>query len=639
MEFHVRIIVALLLALSISGCSFVEEAFLSPGEKVNRAFPPSADIRATEETLRDLVSDDESAQEKLSAQYGALREIRGLTCVKSLAISRFDSVDNIRKLPVSRDCLIAQDEVLLRFLQIKQVERRLSQAALRSKTPLEAPAFVSPGLPISSGISAPTAGVAILRGTRGELLSIEIPSGKPIVKLPQLSDARFHDALLSPNGRVLALPGGYGKGVTFFDTETGAVLWQNREIYNVLVWLPELLAAVASGSDGQLLIIDFQSGEFAAGLPALKRQSWALPLQDGRIAIGAGQKLSLVTYERGANGIQGTILKHLTIKTGPGVTSLRPTSMLDGRVLFFVSGRDLMKLDLESGQETLWKTGEFIGNRYAKLSESTVLVDAYERPVRTRPWALNIEEASLSPIETEEGSAGILYELDGRAGFMRREHDGVWFGLHLQQGKPLALAEFLSKRNLERQMAKLEAMAQQSSTTGGQTLLKDGRLRPSPPVYSVRQPSIPRFPRLDHGSTSVPFAEVAKDAQIEGIGVYESSNNLSKGPGNRPGSITLAVRPTAKPLILVLSSYESVTWRISPQGKDSIKLILLSSYYPSSIEGAGNARTVVINGGYAYSRDSEAYAHLRQAVMGQTGRDIQTFQGSYKGSHFSVGGR
>ena len=181
-------------------------------------------------------------------------------------------------------------------------------------------------------------------------------------------------------------------------------------------------------------------------------------------------------------------------------------------------------------------------------------------------------------------------------------------------------------------MAKLEAMTQQSSTTAGQTMLGGGGLRPFPPGYTAQQP-------LELPSTAIPFADVAKDAQIEGVGVYESSNNLYKGPGNRPGSISLAIRPTARPLILVLSSYESVTWRISPQDKNNIKLILLSSYYPSSIEGAGNARTVVINGGFAYSRESEDYAHLRQAVMGQTGKDIQFFQGSYKGSHFSVGGQ
>ncbi|MDT4849599.1 hypothetical protein FQZ97_837250 [compost metagenome] len=308
--------------------------------------------------------------------------------------------------------------------------------------------------------------------------------------------------------------------------------------------------------------------------------------------------------------------------------------MLNGRVLLFVTGSDLMKLDLDSGQETLWKTGDFIGNRYAKLSESTILVDSYERSISTRPWALNIEDTSLTPIETQEGSSGILQELDGRVGFLRREHDGVWFGLDLQQGAPVKLAEFLSKRNLERQMAKLEAMTRQSS---GQSSLSPGgsASRQSTPGYVVPSPSDARLPQRD---TSPPFADVARNAQIEGVGVYESSNTLPQGPGNRPGSVSLAIRPTAKPLILVLSSYESVTWRIT-RGKDSIKLILLTSYYPSKVEGAGNVRTVVMNGGSAYSRDDEDYAQLRQAVMGQTGKDIQIFQGSYQGSHFLVGGQ
>ncbi|MCY1290175.1 hypothetical protein D9M68_431400 [compost metagenome] len=629
-----RIFAVSLLALCISGCSFIEEIFLTPAEKVNRAFPPSAEVRATEESLRALMEGDESAQEKVAAKYEVLREIRGLTCAKSQVISRFDSVADIRKLPVSRDCLNQQDEILLRFLQIKQVDRRLSQPALRPLVRLAAPTLVSPGIPIYAGIAAPAAGVAILSGTRGELLSIEIPSGKPIVSLPVLSGARFHDALLSPNGRILALQGGDGAGVTFFDTETGAVLWQARTVSSLLAWLPELSAAVASGLDGQPLTVDFQSGELATGAPLLQRQSWALPLPGGRIAIGNGRQLSLIAYERGASGIQGTILKSLTIKTGQGVTSLRPTSMLNGRVLLFVTGSDLMKLDLDSGQETLWKTGDFIGNRYAKLSESTILVDSYERSISTRPWALNIEDTSLTPIETQEGSSGILQELDGRVGFLRREHDGVWFGLDLQQGAPVKLAEFLSKRNLERQMAKLEAMTRQSS---GQSSLSPGgsASRQSTPGYVVPSPSDARLPQRD---TSPPFADVARNAQIEGVGVYESSNTLPQGPGNRPGSVSLAIRPTAKPLILVLSSYESVTWRIT-RGKDSIKLILLTSYYPSKVEGAGNVRTVVMNGGSAYSRDDEDYAQLRQAVMGQTGKDIQIFQGSYQGSHFLVGGQ
>lgn len=628
MEFPVRLITASLLVLSLSGCSFVEEVFLSASEKLNRAFPPSAEVRATEESLGILLAEDAPAKKAFVAQYESLREIRGLTCGKNLAISKFDSLADIRKLPVSHDCLNQQDQILLRFLQAKQVERRLSQDALRPFAPLAAPNFVAPGVPISTGVAASAANVAVLSGTRGELLSVEIPSGKPIVKLPTLNGAQFHNALLSPNGRILALAPGYGKGLKLFDTETGTTLWENSEINQLLVWLPELSAALASDSEGRLTVLDFRSGEPASEVPALKRQSWAVSLPGHRVAIGNGQVISIMTFERGANGIEGTILKSLTISSGAGVTSLRPTSMLDGHALFCVTMRDLMKLDLDTGEETVWKTGEFIGNRYAKLSESTVLVDAYESAVKTRPWALNIEDATISPVQSKNGKGGIISELDGRAGFMRREMDGIWFGLQLPLGDPVALDEFLSSRNLERQMAKLDAMTRQNLVVSP---LQAGAAILPMTGYAIgqaqRQPAGP-----------APFAELARKAQIEGVGVYESSNPLPSGPGNRPGSISLAVRPTAKPLILVLSSYESVTWRIM-QGKDNIKLILLSSYYPSRVEGAGNVRTVVINGGAAYSRTSEGYLQLQRAVAEQTGQTVQIFQSSYQGAHFAVGGQ
>lgn len=621
-----RRVAALLLVLSLSGCSFVEELFLSSGEKVNRAFPPGAEVRATEDALRNLVGDDDAAWKPIAAQYEALREIRGLTCTKRFTLSRFDSVETLRKLPVSRDCLNAQDAILLRFLQIKQVERRLAQGPLRPMAPLQAPTLVAPGIDLFSGISAPAAGVAVLSGVRGELLSVEMPSGKPIVKLPTLLEARFHDALLSPNGRVLALGKGFRSGVTFFDTETGAVLWDAPAISDLLAWLPGLSAALVNDAGGQLAIIDFQSGELAAGAPALKQQSWAVPLPDGRIVAGTGRTVSLIAYERGANGVEGTISRTFTIASGSGVTSLRPTPMLNGRALFFVSGRDFMQLDLESGEEKLWQTGEFISNQYAKLDESSVLLDAYVSPVKRQPWVLNIEDASFAPVETRQGSDGILYALDGRAGFMRRNHDGMWFGLELKRGAPVALDDYLSQRNLERQMAKLAAM---TAPPAAQALSRGRDLRSAPPLAPLPTPGQGDFP--------VPFAQLAKDALIEGVGVYESANTLPQGPGNRPGSISLAVRPSTRPLVLVLSSYESVTWRIT-QGRERIGLILLSSYYPSSVQGAQGVRTVLISGGHAHAREGEGYPRLNQAVRAQTGKDIQVFQGSYYGTNFSVGG-
>ncbi len=56
MEFRLRLVTGIALVLSLSGCSFVEATLLSAGEKLNRAFPPSPQVRVAEETLRDSLS-------------------------------------------------------------------------------------------------------------------------------------------------------------------------------------------------------------------------------------------------------------------------------------------------------------------------------------------------------------------------------------------------------------------------------------------------------------------------------------------------------------------------------------------------------------------------------------------------------
>ncbi len=621
-----RLLAVPLLALSLAGCSLIEEVLLSPSEKINRAFPPQAAVRASEEALDRLLEHDAAARQSLAARYQTLREIRGLTCGRDLVIGRFDSVAEVSQLPVSRDCLNEQDQILLRFLQIKQIERRLAQPALRPLTPLGAPTLVAPGVPLVAGVAASAAGVAVLRGTRGEHLAVEIPSGKPIVRLPTVGDAPFHNALLSPNGRVLALPAGHGGGVVFLDMETGTPLWEERNIQQLLAWLPELSAALVTTADGGLAAVDLRAGELTGVLPALKRLTWAVNLPDGTLAAGTGRSVVRLGFARSAARIEGTLLKTHSLQRGAGVTSLRPTAMLDGRALVFVSMRDLMKLDLQTGEETLWKTGEFIANRYAKLSESTLLVDAYERPVSSSAWVLDIEKATLAPVETAEGNSGILQELDGRLGFLRRTHDGIWFGLDQRTGSPLPLEDFLSARNLALQEAKLATMTRESSRQPGY---------PAPYAYP-HEPG--RGPAIEAPPSPPPFAALAKGARIEGVGVYESVARRPNGPGNRPGEISLTVRPSSDPTILVLSSYESITWRIT-SGQQHLKLILLSSYYPSRVEGAGDVRVVVINGGHAYNREGADYARLRRAVLGQTGRDLEVFQGSYQGAHFMVGDR
>ncbi len=624
-----RSLALVLLSLSLTGCDRIEALFLSPAEKINRAFPPSAEVRATAEDLQSHVGTDTPLGNEIAAHYGNRLELRALTCAQGLMISRIDTVEQVRQQPIRRDCLNDQDLALLEFLQIRQVGWRLGLPALSPLQPLGEPQLSSPGLPIFSGIAASAANVAVIRGTSGDLLSLQIPSGKTMAKLPRRQDAQTHTARLSPNGRVLALTSGYNRGLEFLDTETGTVLWETDRLNRFLTWLPALSTGLASDLRGQLTIIDFEAGEIQQGAPVLQRQTWATPLMPGssRIAIGALHNVNVIDYQRTPEGVQGEIVRQLKLSSGAGVTSRGPTAMRDSKSLLLVSVNDLMTVDLASGQETLWKTDRLIAANYAKLSESSVLVDVYDSPTKSTPWVLNIEDSTMAPVTTEAGRQGILFELEGRTGFLRREHDGIWFGDRLQQGEAQALEEFLRARNLERQMAKLNAMTQ-----GHAAAVNDLIRRAPPRVPSQGSGLSPKTPVLSAGQ----YAQQAKGARIEAIGVYESSKGLPQGPGNRPGQVRVDIGSSSQPQVLVLSSYESVRWQINPQPGSQIKLILTSSYYPAFVEGAGSIPVATIGTASAYRRDSEDYGRLTSEVLRLTLQPIANFQGSYYGEHFRL---
>jgi predicted small lipoprotein YifL len=634
-----RSLVLALLSLSLTGCGQIEALFLSPGEKINRAFPPSAEVRATAEDLQSLAGTDTPAGNELAAQYGARLDHRGVTCAQGLMITRLNTVEQVREQPVSRDCLNTQDSALLEFLQIRQVGWRLGLPPLRPLKPLGEPQISSPGLPIFSGIAASSAGVAVVMGTNGDLLTLQIPGGETIAKLPRRQEAGLHDARLSPNGRVLALASGYSNRVhEFIDSETGAVLWKTERLNSFLTWLPTLSAGLADNREGQLTVIDFQAGEARPGTSDLKRQTWATPLTAGssRIAVGNLRDIRVIDYQRTPAGVKGEIVKHFKFSHGGGVTSGKnPTAMQGGKSLLLFSDNDLMTVDLESEQETHWKTDRLIASDYAKLSESSVLVDVHDSPMKRSPWVLNLEESTIAPVSTEAGSEGILYELEGRTGFLRREHDGIWFGDRLQQGEPQAFNDFLGARNLEKQIAKLNSMTQANAAeiaapSNAPTHLD---LSPAPAPASQETRITANPPALTTGQ----FALQAKGARVEAIGVYESSKPLPQGPGNQPGQISVDIPPSSQPRVLVLSSYESVRWKLNPQPGSQIKLILTSSYYPSFVEGAGSIPVVPITATYAYERDSKEYGQLTSEVQRLTLRPIATFQGGYSEEHFILG--
>ncbi|WP_019140223.1 hypothetical protein [Noviherbaspirillum massiliense] len=619
--------VVLVLCVSVSGCTQLQEIFLPPHEKVNKAFPPNAEVRIAEESLRARLQDNEAALKSFEEQYASRLQLRALTCSQGISIGRFDTVAKVKGL-LSRECLSAQDGQLLQFLGIRQVALLIAQPPLRPKQPLGSPALVRSIANIYSGAAAANAGVAVLRGTSGEFASIEIPGGKKIASLPSLPEASHH-VLLSPNGRVAAIQISNSR-VAFIDTETGATLWNAKEITQFLAWLPEISAALANEQkNGSLVYVDFQKGKIEPHPIELRRQTWGLSVSSSpsRVLLGSQRAFSLVEHERAPEGIKGTAIKEFSIKQGQGVTSSPPILMREGKAIVFISSRDFMAVDLESGNEALWPTAEFLVNQYGKLGETTLLVDSYQAGgTGTKPWVFDIEKSTLSPVETREGNAGILAPLAGRTGYMRREYNGMWFGDMVQAGDAKPLDELLAAFNLERQLAKLKAQEEARAADA-----YNGSFRGMP----AAAPSAP----LSYGPASGPIADLAREAQVEAVGVYQGSSGAqSMAAGRRMGHVEVRIRRSAKPLVLVLSSYEPVRWSLISEPGAKLSAVMVSGYYPSDVVGAGTARVIRTGSSYAYKLDSPEYNALNRETIRWTGKGINVFQGGYEGRTFSVGG-
>ncbi|MCL2021785.1 MAG: hypothetical protein FWG81_06770 [Betaproteobacteria bacterium] len=526
-----KIFFLILWCFFISGCSEVNAIFLSPSEKINIAFLPKSEVRVAVDNMRALVEKDKKAAKLFEEQYAFRLDLRALNCAKNTYIGRFDTINAVREMPFDRECLHNQDLELLEFLGIQLVAARFSEPPLRPLTELGSPQKIPniDGISVYGGVGAANAGVAVLLGTKSELVSIEIPGGNKIASLRPMSSASWWNIRLSPNGRISSIVSEYNKGITFFDNETGDKLWETPRINKVFAWLPSLSAVLAKETKSEnVVLVDFKLGKITPVSAMDKNQTWGLVVQDSpcQVLIGSAREFSLVECKR-ADGdiVQWSTIKQFKFQKG-GVTSSTPTLMFDGKAIFLVSGRDFVLFNLETGHETLWETGDFLANQYAKLSESTVLVYSFHpvNRIDTLPWVFDIAQSTLAPVETKEGNKGIIFELAGRTGFMRRESH-LWFGDSLTLGEPQPLYSLLNDFILERELARLEA---QADLERRRVLLDEAQIKMDNLEQLVEQTKLKQLQsRLEMQTKQEIFAAQERERVLENA-LNEAQANLNR---------------------------------------------------------------------------------------------------------------
>ena len=88
----------------------------------------------------------------------------------------------------------------------------------------------------------------------------------------------------------------------------------------------------------------------------------------------------------------------------------------------------------------------------------------------------------------------------------------------------------------------------------------------------------------------------------------------------------------------MLSSHQTVHWKIALAAGATLSAVLLSGYGESTVAGAGGALVTSIGGFYAFKRGSAEFKHLESEVRRCTGRNIERFQSEYAGHSFEIGG-
>ena len=170
---------------------------------------------------------------------------------------------------------------------------------------------------------------------------------------------------------------------------------------------------------------------------------------------------------------------------------------------------------------------------------------------------------------------------------------------------------------------------------------KDSQRKESAAVKAARDAApapIPPKNRLTIISGSKALSRLARSAQVEVVSVYEAVAMRAPSMPQQQGPVRVIVRRTARPVVLVLSSHQTVEWQLEIAPDVELSAVLMSGYGESTVAGAGAALVTSIGGFYAFKRGSAEFRHLEDEVMRCTGRSIENFQSVYAGHSFEIGG-
>lgn len=534
-------------------------------------------------------------------------KIRALSCTQGLQVKWYQSREAISALVGRSQCLDDQEQSIAQWLGIIEVGQLLAMPALR-----EAAGEPVGLVQVNSGIReiryARQAAIALL-SNGNDLALVDLRSGEVLHRDPwRNSQGTLSE--LSANGRLYARDA--GRLLSIVDAASGTEVARIPDAMgHAFFWLDDHTAVFGQISGGGAQLIDFDSGQLVdVAMPRNWNRALPMPGKPGHYLLLGGQHNVEIEVLRQSGPVQVRAVAQLDVdgygrfagleSNNPSRDGTRYYGSDDGLVLLDVPQLALTRIDTAPLRLTRVTTTPQAGQILLEGTAPAL------RPTDARRYIYDIASQTIAPLSDPRFYAPRLDYVPAFDVMALVEGNRITFHHDLATGSPQPLALWRAQL-VDRQKAQVE-QAQQ--------------------IQAIVQ-------RVEYA----PLKALAATAQVEGVGVYEAADALHGSGTHTPGTVQVEVKPGLQPTVLVLSSYEPVRWRLRLQPGSQLGLVLVSGYYPSTVDGAGDARVVAIGAGFAYSQGSGGYSGLNQNVMRYTGKGIDLFQGTYSGRQFSVGGR
>lgn len=606
-------LVAIALGM-LSGCDLAGR-FDTPEARINSAIPIDPAITGRIERFRELGASNEKALEEFDRLLESRMKIRALTCASGYSPGWTDSEEEVRKQVGGKDCFEDADAGINHWVSMRLIGALMALPPLR---PLPKPEDAKLSLPevILNIRFAGRAGVAAVE-TQKAFYIVDVGQSKVLHKERKESPMIGR---LSGNGRLFATSAAV-TDTHIRDSETGDTLLELEGVraYS-LHWLDEARAIYTMGETYESVLADFNLGE-EAPIDVIRGHvdlAVATPGEPDRYVIFYGRKVGAIEVESGDEGLSMSLVDEAECG---GCTAAINTSTLapDESTVFVSIQKGIARIDLETlGVEIV----DFAPLRVGEVPASTSADSIVFAGVLPSPsggsfgmYEYSWEDRQISRVGNPARTSHVrLQAWPAFGGVPEISSSRVIFHEELELSDPTGVQEFLDQAReaqLEANVADLQARQSQLA------------------------PGV-RLPEVMNG----PVKELAAGSRIEGVGVYEGKSLARPAPGSRssPGTVTIIVRKTSEPLVLVLSSYEGVTWQVVRSPGAQLRAVLTSSYETPVVRGVDDVKIVHIGRHHAYEIGTPGYSELQANVYKWTGATMSLFQGSYTGGSFTVGG-